>query len=173
MAEGADQTEGATASPKGRLALAYLASVVVTVSLLPLVGAAMDALVPADAAPGGLALYYGVAILSAGFAYGLAAVCGLLPALLWIAASERHQLRYPLAHTLAGAVWAAAGWLLFSIVTDALADPLLGRVAADLFIAGAFGGLAYWAVAGRRAGLGRPPATPGAQQSFDSTGGSR
>lgn len=135
-----------------RLVLAYLASVLVTVSLLPLVGAAMDRLAPAPGAPEGLALYYGVAIASAGFAYLLAAVCGLPSALVWIAVSERHRLRHPLAHGAAGAIWAAAGWLGFSLVTDSLGDPLLVRVTADLLIAGAGGGLAYWAVAGRSAG---------------------
>lgn len=139
-----------------RLVLAYLASVLVTVSLLPLVGAAMDRLAPAPGAPEGLALYYGVAIASAGFAYLLAAVCGLPPALVWIAVSERHRLRHPLAHGAAGAIWAAAGWLGFSLVTDSLGDPLLVRVTADLLIAGVGGGLAYWAVAGRSAGGGTP-----------------
>lgn len=135
-----------------RLVLAYLASVLVTVSLLPLVGAAMDRIAPAPGAPEGLALYYGVAIASAGFAYLLAAVCGLPPALVWIAVSERKRLRHPLAHGAAGAIWAAAGWLGFSLVTDSLGDPLLVRVTADLLIAGVGGGLAYWAVAGRSAG---------------------
>lgn len=162
MSGAAGQPEAAPAGRWGRLAMAYLASVFVTVSLLPLVGTAMDRIAPVE--PGGLALYYGVAIVSGGFAYLLAAACGLLPALAWIAASERHRLRLPLAHVLAGAIWAPAGWLLFSFVADALSDPLLGRVAADLLIAGAGGGLAYWAVAGR---------TAGGEQSFDSTGRSR
>ena len=135
-----------------RLALAYLACVFVAVSLLPLVGAALDRLAPTPGVSEGLALYYGVAIMSAGFAYLLAAVCGLVPALVWIAVSERNHLRHPLAHGAAGAIWAAAGWLGFSFVTDSLGDPLLARVTVDLLIAGAGGGLAYWVVAGRSAG---------------------
>jgi len=154
MSPGADGPGAARRT--GRLALAYLASVLVTVSLLPLVGAAMDRIAPAPGASEGLALYYGVAIASAGFAYLLAAVCGLAPAMVWMAISERKSLRHPLAHVAAGAIWAAAGWLGFSLVTDSLGDPLLARVTMDLLIAGAGGGLAYWAVAGRSAGGGTP-----------------
>lgn len=154
----AGSTDPLPARRTGRLALAYLAAVFITVSLLPLVGGAMDRLVPARSASEGLALYYVVAIVSGGLAYLLAAACDLLPALVWIAASERNRLRHPLAHMLAGSIWSAAGWLGFSFVTDSLGDPLLGRAAADLLIAGAGGGLAYWAVAGRSAGGEQSPA---------------
>lgn len=152
----ADADDRSPSRRASRLALAYLAAVFVTVSLLPFVGSAMDRLVPAAGPSEGLALYYGVAIASAGFAYLLAAVCGLVPALVWIAVSERNCLRHPLAHVAAGAIWAAAGWLGFSLVTDSLGDPLLARVTMDLLIAGAGGGLAYWAVAGHSAGGGTP-----------------
>ena len=76
--------------------------------------------------------------------------------MVWMAISERKSLRHPLAHVAAGAIWAAVGWLGFSLVTDSLGDPLLARVTMDLLITGAGGGLAYWAVAGRSAGGGTP-----------------
>lgn len=135
----------------GRIALGYLAAVFALVTLLPVVGGAMDRLAPVAGQPG-LAFVYMIGIAYGGLAYLLAAACGLLPALFWIGACERNRLRHPLAHALAGAAAAVLGWILFSFVTDALGDPLMWRIAADLAIAGIFGGLAYWAVAGRSAG---------------------
>lgn len=139
-----------------RLALAYLAGTLAMVSALPAIGGVMDLIARQTGGTAGMALIYMVAIVSGGLGYLVAAVSGLLPALVWIAASERHGLRRAWAHGLAGGIGAVLGWLLLSFVTGHLADPILLRVAGDLFLAGGLGGLVYWAIAGRTAGL-RPP----------------
>ncbi|MFG1343655.1 hypothetical protein V5F59_02065 [Xanthobacter autotrophicus DSM 431] len=126
------------------------------VSALPAIGGVMDLIAEHVGWPAGMALIYMVAIVSGGLGYLVAAVCGLLPAAAWIAASERHRVRRPLAHVLAGGAGAVLGWLLLSFVTEHLGDPIQWRVAADLFLAGCIGGLVYWAMAGRTAGLRTP-----------------
>lgn len=140
----------------GRIALAYLAGTVAMVSALPAIGGVTDLIARLAGQPAEMALIYMVAIVSGGLGYLVAAVCGLLPAAFWIAASERHGLRRPWAHVLAGGIGAVLGWLLLSFVADHLGDPILMRVAGDLFLAGGLGGLVYWAIAGRTAGL-KPP----------------
>lgn len=143
----------------GRLVLAYLVGTFVMVSLLPLIGGAMDLIAPRFGWPADMALIYMVAIVSGGLGYLVAAAFGLLPAAFWIAASERHGVRHPLAHVFAGGVGAVLGWLLLSFVAGHLGDPIQWRVAADLFLAGCIGGLVYWAIAGHSAGAFGPGAT--------------
>jgi len=171
--------ENETARPRlvrrrlGLLALAYVAGTFVTVSILPLVGGATDLLAPRFGFSGDMALLYFIGIASGGLAYLFALLFGFLPALFWMAASERHGVRHALAHVIAGGAGAVAGWVLLSFVAEMLGDRLLWRVAGDLFIAGCAGGLAYWAIAGRRAGTPGAAEIPPRQQSFDSPPGSR
>lgn len=146
-----------------RLALAYVAGTLVTITVLPLVGGLTDLLAPRFGFSDDMALLYFIGIASGGLAYLFALLFGLLPALVWMAASERHGVRHGLAHALAGGAGAVAGWLLLSFVAEMLGDRLLWRVATDLFIAGCAGGLAYWAIAGRFAGgphTREPPGSP-------------
>lgn len=141
-----------------RLALAYLAGTIAMVSALPAIGGVMDLIALQVGWPADMSLIYMVAIVSGGLGYLVAAVFGFLPAAFWMAASERHGLRRAWAHVLAAGIGAVLGWLLLSLVAEHLGDPIQWRVAGDLFLAGSLGGLVYWAIAGRTAGLSPPGA---------------
>lgn len=83
----------------------------------------------------------------------IACAATIVPAALWMLASEALSLRSLWLHMLAGLASAAIGYLLLGAQTVGAGQlPDLGIVTA----AGPVGGFVYWLIAGRDAGFRRP-----------------
>jgi hypothetical protein len=128
-------------------AASMVAGLVLTLGLLP---PEFDELAPMPGAHAGFGLAVAFsALLVSGFA--------LIPALLFIALAEGFRLRSFVFYAGFGAAIAlltAHGWN-FSSVDGSPAYPLVGREQEVFAAAGIAAGLAYWALAGRKAGAWR------------------
>jgi hypothetical protein len=96
------------------------------------------------------------------FGTGAAAFSAFLPTMIAIALAEVLSIRSALAYALGGAAimllayyGAGFGWSYEESID--YAPPLISRQAEIAVAAGAVFGLAYWMIAGRRAGLWRKP----------------
>jgi len=99
-----------------------------------------------------------------GWMIGLSAVLilgyALVPAMLVIAIAEGFGVRSVIAYAVAGGAGALLLYCGAGFGPDASAHPFLTHEGEVIAAAGIAGGLAYWALAGRRAGAWRPHRAP-------------
>lgn len=137
----------------GFFAACFVAGLVVVVALLfpEMADLALD---PFDQATVNVILAFGFMVVS-GFA--------LLPALIIILITEAFAIRSLLAYAIAGALAGLCCYLAF-VPFDTVTWTFTGIVRRHLEImvgSGILGGVVYWAIAGRNAGLWRlPPVAP-------------
>lgn len=139
----------------------YVAALLVSLFMLSLLYAAASSMPGASDRFTIMAVspYLAVAVPSVAlFAVLLTAVLTGAQAAVTILLSEIFGLRALWLHMVFGALVSASAYLLVAPVAAAFADLIDMAEAAIFALAGAAGGLAYWLIAGRRAGL--RPASP-------------
>jgi hypothetical protein len=138
-------------------ALAYLAAVMATLSGVVAISTLLSIAGAPDPFRGfGLPPFMALLVPAVGFfVYLVALVVAAGPALLAVLVTEGLALRQLWLHALIGAGLSAATYA-YEMTTGffGLAGVAIGDVAI-MAVGGAIGGLAYWLIAGRRAGIGR------------------